>query len=300
MKKLIAFLKSELGIENESFIEKDIFLHRVLLGLMKTTFKNEYVFKGGTCLVKCYFGYYRFSEDLDFTYINQTQFENISQKKIRRLLSQKIDEVSKLISTISKELNLDFKDEKSNQKYIQMCGSNKFVTFKLWYMSSITGNKEFIKIQINFLELLINKPIEMIAKSLYEKVPRNEIILLNPEYENLTENIKLKAYSLDEIIYEKIRAILTRRGTKSRDYFDIFIIQKNHKIDFDKCELRIIEKVKFMLRYDKYLQNLSVIHPEKLILGEEENMLLDLSYEEFNKFLPGFFEYLKKLEKKVK
>jgi hypothetical protein len=54
-----------------------------------------------------------------------------------------------------------------------------------------------------------------------------------------------------------------------------------------------------MLRYDKYLQNLSVIKPENLIIGEEAQLLLEPLDEGFKKFLPEFFEYLKKLERKI-
>ena len=54
-----------------------------------------------------------------------------------------------------------------------------------------------------------------------------------------------------------------------------------------------------MLAYDKYLQNFSVIKPENLILGEEEKLLLKPMDEGFKKFLPGFFEYLKRLEEKI-
>ena len=39
-----------------------IFSHEALLA--------EWLFKGGTCLKKCYFETYRFSEDLDFTLKN--------------------------------------------------------------------------------------------------------------------------------------------------------------------------------------------------------------------------------------
>lgn len=39
-----------------------------LAGLFTKTTATEYlIFKGGTCLRKCYFSDYRFSEDLDFT-----------------------------------------------------------------------------------------------------------------------------------------------------------------------------------------------------------------------------------------
>ncbi len=50
-------------------IEKDYVLSWVLAGIhMHEATKNSWIFKGGTCLKKCYFETYRFSEDLDFTY----------------------------------------------------------------------------------------------------------------------------------------------------------------------------------------------------------------------------------------
>ena len=49
-------------------IDLDYSLGWFLLGMIKTAEQfNGLLFKGGTCLRKCYFPDYRFSEDLDFT-----------------------------------------------------------------------------------------------------------------------------------------------------------------------------------------------------------------------------------------
>src|SRR5712691_4658357 len=49
-------------------IEKDYFLGWLLAGIYAhQTLAPVWVFKGGTCLKKCYFETYRFSEDLGFT-----------------------------------------------------------------------------------------------------------------------------------------------------------------------------------------------------------------------------------------
>src|ERR1700730_7458147 len=48
-------------------IEKDYVLSWVLYGISQNQQLSEWFFKGGTCLKKCYFETYRFSEDLDFT-----------------------------------------------------------------------------------------------------------------------------------------------------------------------------------------------------------------------------------------
>lgn len=47
-------------------LEKDYFLSWVLHAITQVP-SLSIVFKGGTALKKCYFGEYRFSEDLDFT-----------------------------------------------------------------------------------------------------------------------------------------------------------------------------------------------------------------------------------------
>lgn len=49
-------------------VEKDYVLGWLLAGIYNhLALKDSWVFKGGTCLKKCYFETYRFSEDLDFT-----------------------------------------------------------------------------------------------------------------------------------------------------------------------------------------------------------------------------------------
>jgi len=48
-------------------VEKDYVLGWLLAGIAQHTLLSGWVFKGGTCLKKCFFETYRFSEDLDFT-----------------------------------------------------------------------------------------------------------------------------------------------------------------------------------------------------------------------------------------
>jgi predicted nucleotidyltransferase component of viral defense system len=48
-------------------VEKDYVISWVLYGISMHSKLTKWFFKGGTCLKKCYFDTYRFSEDLDFT-----------------------------------------------------------------------------------------------------------------------------------------------------------------------------------------------------------------------------------------
>jgi predicted nucleotidyltransferase component of viral defense system len=69
-KREIIELAREFGLA-ANVVEKDYVLGWFLAGIFNNPLLNaEWVFKGGTCLKKCYFETYRFSEDLDFTLTN--------------------------------------------------------------------------------------------------------------------------------------------------------------------------------------------------------------------------------------
>ena len=132
-KELINWLSKKLEIANAMLIEKDLYLQGLLIELSKSGhFTENFVFKGGTCLTKAYFGYYRFSEDLDFTWLSQKAFEGRTEKQIRKILSEEINKIMELLAAAAKELGLDFKAGKSNTHYVQLGGSNRFATFKFW------------------------------------------------------------------------------------------------------------------------------------------------------------------------
>ena len=62
-----------LEIKRTDLIEKDLILHQILTDLSQVKFfADAFLFKGGTSLIKCYFGYVRFSEDIDFTWKDQS------------------------------------------------------------------------------------------------------------------------------------------------------------------------------------------------------------------------------------
>src|SRR5579872_4927167 len=66
LKQEIISLAGDLQLQPTT-VEKDYVLSWVLYGISQNLKLSEWLFKGGTCLKKCYFETYRFSEDLDFT-----------------------------------------------------------------------------------------------------------------------------------------------------------------------------------------------------------------------------------------
>jgi predicted nucleotidyltransferase component of viral defense system len=68
----IADFSREFGL-TANVIEKDYMLGWLLAGISNhSELSASWAFKGGTCLKKCYFETYRFSEDLDYPYRGRT------------------------------------------------------------------------------------------------------------------------------------------------------------------------------------------------------------------------------------
>jgi len=67
----------EFGLRPD-IVEKDYVLGWLLSGISNhRELVSKWVFKGGTCLKKCFFETYRFSEDLDFTVIDPEHLNGI-------------------------------------------------------------------------------------------------------------------------------------------------------------------------------------------------------------------------------
>src|SRR3989338_6481383 len=63
----------------ETVLERDYCLSWFLVGLSRSPLRDRLAFKGGTALKQCYFGDYRFSEDLDFTLTTEASWEELEQ-----------------------------------------------------------------------------------------------------------------------------------------------------------------------------------------------------------------------------
>lgn len=300
-KDLIDYLSEKLGIEQKELIEKDLLLQEFLIELNKTDFTRKFAFKGGTCLIKCYLGYYRFSEDLDFSWIEQTYFQQKSQGQIRKNMSEEINKLIELFHTFSGNLGLDFKKQKDNRRYLEFGGSNKFITFKFWYKSHITGLEQFFKLQINFVELF-KYPIKTNkVNSIIEKIPEKEAIFLFPDIQPFTSELKIKTYDLKEIMLEKSRAILTRKNIKIRDILDLHFILKKLNVQLENYEKEIIEKTVFMLKYEKYAENIQTKETslKEVSIKDIEKLILIKPGNDFESFLENAKLFFAKIANKI-
>jgi len=291
-----------LDIKRRDLIEKDLILHQMLTDLSQDKFfAQNFLFKGGTCLIKCYFGYLRFSEDIDFTWKDQSPFKGMSGKKIRSQLSKVIDNTGSAFESIAKKRGLDFKAEKRNPDYMEFGGGNKTCTLKIWYDSEILKRRSFLKVQINFVESMCFSPKKGHLNGLLTG-KHEELEALFPEYAEYANKIPFGIYDIREILSEKVRALLTREGTKARDFLDVYLVCRKFGIKPEDMEKCIVGKLGFALKlYGKYRDNLKekigLLNSGKLFEwgAERELLLSEIDEEDFYKFLGEFQGFLKKV-----
>lgn len=248
--EFIQLIIEKSGIKKPGLIEKDIILHTILKGLYSDEhFAESYLFKGGTCLVKCYFGYYRFSVDLDFTFKNQEEWKELSKRSRRKALVEEAQVVGNLIESIAGYAGLEFDAELQNRRYIEFGSGSRMVTYKLYYPGGL------IKVQVSLVENVLFEPKRLKAKTLLSGVPlsENDRRYFYDFIEDYSE-VRVLAYDLREILVEKVRAILTRKVQKLRDFYDLYLMYR-HGLRVSDYRDAVIKKTIPALRYGKYLEN---------------------------------------------
>lgn len=200
---------------NDRQIEKDYVLSWVLFAISQNNILNKaLVFKGGTVLKKAYFEDYRFSEDLDFTLID----ESVTNEQIKA-------EFNNLFDFIKEEANMDMRiDEK--KWTIHETGSPQFY---IDYVASLQGNmgSRDLKIDITRGEILETE-IE------HRNVYRN--------YSDLEEKFRLQCYSLAEVLIEKMTALMGR--TEPRDLYDFWYLTEVERLDVSEHTIPFHNKAK--------------------------------------------------------
>ncbi len=266
LKNFLYSIKEKTGISALELIEKDFHLN-ILLSRLNF---EEYAFKGGTCLAKAYLGYFRFSDDLDFTFINQKLWEGKSTNNIKKVCKEKINDFGKQLEKIG----FDFKFDKADRNFIEIGNNNKLVTFKVYYNSVLTGKSSFIKIQLSFLEKIIFAPQSKELNPLINiNQFTNEDQIYFKEFLGFYKPIKMKVYDIKEIVTEKFRSILTRKSIKSRDAIDLLFIYNKFKIRPKDLLGETKEKLLYSINaYEKYKNN--------LILARDKLQNLEFKYNE--------------------
>ncbi len=209
-------------------LEQDYVASWVLAGISHEL--GEYVaFKGGTALKKCYFGEYRFSEDLDFSAIGQCP----RKSDLEVLLKSACQCAEQLM--IKHVPNSRFYLTRYLEKQPHPKGQEAFVIrVKLpWHHDPLVK----IMIEITMAEhVLLPTVIKPIMHNYGEEITQT-----------------INVYSLEEIIVEKLQAILQHTTklheqswtrSRARDYYDLYSIFQTFSqgIDFECVKKTLLQK----------------------------------------------------------
>jgi uncharacterized protein len=218
----------ETGVRDQQ-IEKDYVISWILQGLAKhKQLCKEIVFKGGTVLKKVYFDDYRFSEDLDFTLLN----ENISNEQIFEWFKE-------VFEYIEEEANIPLEILDDNEH------EDGGINFYISYVGPLGGKGANKRIKVD---------ISRTEKLEFEPVVRD--VFCN--YSDLEEH-QLLCYSLEEVLVEKLRSVLQRM--QARDFYDIWYLMEVHGMEIDfllnefkaKCENKNVNSSDFGAKLEQRL-----------------------------------------------
>lgn len=262
--KYVAEVKRGMGINiPDDIIEKDLLLTLILAEFEKEKgVFNELIFKGGTLLSRNYLNYHRFSEDLDFVYINSDELRVLTRNQRERRIKTFIDFFVPQLKKTADTLGLDFSTDRSNTKYCSILSGRAVYVFRVYYSSN-----NYIKIEINFVEKLFYKPIELSVKAITDFFDSKELFFaLGIELKNFS----VLSYSIDEIILEKYRALLTRPRLKERDLFDLFLIKNSLEADVENVIVKIKNASLIKKELDKIINhNLQLLKSHNFFDSDE-------------------------------
>jgi uncharacterized protein len=199
----------------EDVLERDYCLAWFLAVLSRSDLKPVLGFKGGRALIRCYLSEYRFSEDLDFTLLEQIPMQEI----LRRL-----HVVYKGVRDES-GITLAF-DREDRQKHV-----NSY-TLYLRYTGPLPTDSDAkvdITVREHMLLSLADRPI-LRGYSEFADVPENRLI---------------QVYSLEEIALEKVLALVDGARNEPLDLYDLWYLTSNEGVQLDHLTGAICQKLNF-------------------------------------------------------
>jgi predicted nucleotidyltransferase component of viral defense system len=212
--------------------------------------KRDLIFKGGTCLKKCWFNDFRFSEDLDFTSINPNF---VLDKKLLDKIVSLVNERTEIPLHVQKLEQLKFNDRPTGfAAIVKFWGAdhprNQAPPPPQRWLTSI-------KIEIILYEQMVFQP---------------EIRLVNHGYmDNLSELTAagIPCYSIQEVLAEKFRALIQRSYTAPRDFYDIWYLSQNvPELNWSEIVEAFHKKMKF--------KNIEFTGIDQMINDENDKQLM--------------------------
>jgi len=274
-------LARELGLRPD-VVEKDYVLGWILEGIyVIPEFKDTWLFKGGTCLKKCFFETFRFSEDLDFTVTDRNHADELFLKSTFERIANHVYEKSGIEMPIDLVKFEVLKNKEGRQ----------YAVGKISYSGPLgrRGNLARIKLDLTYDEVVVSDSVTRKVHHPYSDGP--------------DEGINATCYSFEELFAEKIRALSDR--LRPRDLYDVVHLYWRGDITFDaKLIPKILrEKCNFKNLPFPTMDYLEKKPERSELVSEWENMLAHQlpnlpSFDHFWNELPQVFRWLYEFEEK--
>lgn len=208
----------------EQVVEKDYVLGWVLWGIgTDPVLGQQWIFKGGTCLKKCYIETYRFSEDLDFT---------VSRGGVV-VPDDVLPHLERVLARVGDESGIDFSVQPPR---FRLRPSGMASEGRVYYRGPRqTPQPASIKLDLSADEDVVRPPVLR--------------PIGHPYPDPLPQPGTVRCYSFEEVFAEKLRA-MGQRG-RPRDLYDIVnLFRRNdlrlhaelvREVLVEKCRIKSVE-----------------------------------------------------------
>ena len=178
----------------ENVVEKDYVIGWVLWGIgIDHRLSENWAFKGGTCLKKCYIETYRFSEDLDFTVLPR---ELMEPSDLHRVLRDVLDR-------INQESGVDFS---RREPHLRLRPNGTSLQGRIYYTGPLNAPQvASLKLDLTTAETVVQPTV---LRNIDHQYP-----------DKLPSPATVRCYGFEEVFAEKLRAMGQR--SRPRDLYDI-------------------------------------------------------------------------------
>ena len=195
-------------------VEKDYVLGWLLAGIAEqAVLGTNWVFKGGTCLKKCYFETYRFSEDLDFTITEETHLDQ----------DFLLNTFREICEWIYDQTGIEIPADQVRFRVYDNNRGGRSAEGRVYYVGPLQQRRNLMRIKLDLTthEVLVLEPAIREVHHPYSDKPET--------------GINVPCYCFEEVFAEKFRALAERE--RPRDLYDVVHLYRHDEIRPDRLQV---------------------------------------------------------------